>query len=249
MIRCLAAMEWKRLFRSPLGWVVLATAQLGQGLVFVQLVETYQKNPAAAAHNGATYQIASLCLASSAYIALLATPILSMRLISEERRLHSLALLQSSPISPLQIVLGKYLGLSAYAVLLPLLSLLMSLSLIGTTQLDYGMLATASLGSFLMIGAYAAIGLFCSSTTRSPSLAAISSLTILILLWSTTVFHSGIKQLDQLMQNVSWPEHMQPLLQGVLDSRNLFFFLFVIVLFLGLSVLQLENLRNQGEGD
>ncbi len=85
MIRTLAAMEWKRLFRSPLGWAVLAAAQLGQGLVFVQLVQAYQRNPAAAAHNGATYQIASLALASSAYIALLAIPIISMPLISEER--------------------------------------------------------------------------------------------------------------------------------------------------------------------
>ena len=249
MIRTLAAMEWKRLFRSPLGWAVLAAAQLGQGLVFVQLVQAYQRNPAAAAHNGATYQIASLALASSAYIALLAIPIISMRLISEERRLHSLALLQSSPLSSVQIILGKYLGLSAYAILLPLLSLFMALSLTGATQLDLGMLATASLGSILLIGAYAAIGLFCSSTTRSPSLAAISCLTILILLWSTTVFHSGIRQLDHLMRLISWPEHLQPLLQGVVDTRNLFFFVLVIILFLGLSVLQLENLRNRGEGD
>jgi len=249
MIRTLAEMEWKRLFRSPLGWVVLAAAQLGQGLVFVQLVETYQRNPAAAAHNGVTYQVASLALASSGYIALLAIPLISMRLISEERRLHSLALLQSSPLSSVQIIMGKYLGLCAYAILLPLLSLLMALSLIGTTQLDFGMLASATIGSILLICAYAAIGLFCSSSTRSPALAAISCLTILILLWSTTVFHSGIRQLDKVMQLISWPEHLQPMLQGVIDTRNLFFFLFVIILFLGLSVLQLENLRNRGEGD
>ncbi len=249
MIWHLASREWKRLFRTPLGWFVLAAAQLAQGMVFLQLVDTYQRSPATAAGSGATYQVASLSLASSGYIALLVIPILSMRMISEERRLHSLPLLLSSPLSSTQIILGKYLGFNAYALLLPLFSLLMSLSLAGATRLDFGMLTAAGLGSMLLISAYTAISLFCSAASRAPALAAVSSLTILILLWSTTVFHSGIIELDQIMNLISWPQHLQPLLQGIVDTRNLLFFLLVIVLFLGLAVLQLHNLRNREEGE
>ena len=98
-----------------------------------------------------------------------------MRVLSEERRNRTLSLLFSAPVSMTEIIIGKYLGvLSFFLVLLALLAL-MPLSLLASTDLDLGKLAAGLLGLALLLAAFTAIGLFMSALTEQPTIARITS--------------------------------------------------------------------------
>src|SRR5690606_18127055 len=99
------------------------------------------------------------------------------------RRNETLPLLASAPLSMSQIVFGKYLGNLGFFIILALLTLLMILSLTVGTTLDYYLLGAGMLGLLLLIASFIAIGIYISSLTRQPSIAAVSTFAILFLLW------------------------------------------------------------------
>src|SRR5690606_20858052 len=124
---------------------------------------------------GVTDIVAVPVLATATSLLLLIVPLLTMRVFAEERRSGTLMLLRSSPVSAAQIVLGKYLGLVAMLAVLVAMVVLMPVSLALGTTLDWGKLAAATLGLMLMVSAFAAAGLFLSSLTRQPMLAAVAA--------------------------------------------------------------------------
>ncbi|MFP5345154.1 MAG: ABC transporter permease, partial [Gammaproteobacteria bacterium] len=185
-ITVIAARELKSLFLSPLAWTVLAVVQLILAWLFlVQLDQFAELQPQLAALPGApglTDLVVAPLFASAATVLLLVTPLLTMRVMSEERRQHTLTLLFSMPLSMTEIVLGKYLGLLALLGIMLLLIVLMPLSLLLGGTLDSGQLAAAVLGLALLMAGFAAVGLYVSTLTRHPGIAAVGSFGILLLL-------------------------------------------------------------------
>lgn len=245
MIGIVAWRELRNLFVTPLGWTVLVLVQAIQGLLFYRLTQAYLNAPViTGAKAGITYNIAALSLGTSGYIALLVVPLLTMNLISGERQRATLPLLLSSPVSGLQVVLGKYLGVLGFlAVLLAMLTAMPLFLLIGT-PLDMGLLASALLGTFLLLAAYAALGLYMSALAPRPALAALGTVVVLLLLWVVELLAStGIDAMDATLAYLSAFQHLEPMLRGAVDSRDLAYFLLAIFAFVSLSALHLERLR------
>ena len=150
MIFTIAGRELRSLFLSPLAWSILAVTLFILAYLFLTQIETYLSlQPRLAAIEGAP-GVADIVIAplfaDAAMVLLLITPLITMRTISEERRNRTLSLLFSAPVSMTEIVLGKYLGvLSFFLILLGLLTL-MPLSLLVGTDLDVGKLAAGLLG-------------------------------------------------------------------------------------------------------
>lgn len=247
MIATIAWRELRSLLLSPLGWTALALVQLVQGLIFYRLVQTYQAAPVVEGANaGITYNVAALLLGSTGYVALLLVPLLTMHLISGERRRRTLPLLMTAPVSAHQIILGKYVGIAAYLVLMLALVALMPVFLLTGTSLDLGLLLSAWFGTLLLLWTYAALGLLMSALAPRPAAAAVSAIAVLLLWWLLQMLAAtGIAPLDRLLAYVSLFAHYEPMLRGMVDSGDLAYFGILIGALLGLSIVRLDHLRTR----
>ena len=136
MIGMIASNELRRMFKSPLAWVILAVVQFLIAIFFYLLLSQYMQP--ASADQGLTATVVNGMYQISGVVMLLVSPLLTMRLVTEERRLGTIKLLYSSPISITELVLGKYLGITAFYTLMLLMITLMPMMLLFGTQLDLG---------------------------------------------------------------------------------------------------------------
>jgi ABC-2 type transport system permease protein len=243
----IAARELRSLFVSPLAWVVLAVFQVLLAWLFLLRVEEFltlqSRLSALEGAPGITDLVVAPHLESAAVVAMLLMPLLWMRLLAEEQRQGTLVLLFSAPIGLARIVLGKYLALLAVLGLLRLLALLMPLSLLLGGGLDLGKLAAGTLGLLLTLGALGAATLFAGSLTAQPAAAAGAAYGLLLFLWLARLAGSGEAN---LLAWVSPAQHLAPLLQGLVRSADLGYFVLVILGFLALTIRRLDGLRREG---
>jgi ABC-2 type transport system permease protein len=234
--------ELRNLFLSPLAWVLLAAVQVILAWLFLTGVQNFRGNTAGV--EGVTDQVAAGLFSVSSIVLLMIVPLLSMRLVSEERRSGSLSLLLSAPVRMSEIILGKYLGLMGFLAVLVLMVLAMPLSLAWGTHLDFGKLASSALGLLLLLGACAALGLYMSTLTRQPAVAAVASLGILLFLWFNR-FGQDNAHFSGVLRYLSIVEHYSPFLRGGIDSADVAYYLLFIASFLILSIRRLDSARLQ----
>lgn len=246
MILTIARRELRSLFLSPLAWTLLAVVQGLIAFLFlarVELFQIYQPQLAGQEHApGVTEVVVPDLFASSAFILLLITPLLTMRLIAEERRNKTLTLLFSAPISMTEIVLGKYLGILLFLLIVLGLIGLMPLSLLLGGGLDYGILLSALLGLLFVLGSFAAVGLFMSTLTQHPTVAAVGGFGMLLLFWVLDWSARG----TGVLAAMSLFNHYRPFLEGVFDSADALYHLLLIATFLVLSIRRLDADRLGG---
>jgi len=178
------------------------------------------------------------------FVLVIIVPLLTMRLIAEERRNHTLVLLVSAPISMGDIVLGKFFGVLLYLLILSALLLVMALSLLFGGTLDFGLLFSALLGLVLLLSSFTAIGVFMSTLTKSPTLAAIGTFGMLFMLWMFAL--SANVYGDNVLSYLSIIEHYVPFIQGLFNTRDLIYFLVITAVFLVFSVRRLNMDRLGG---
>jgi len=181
------------------------------------------------------------------YVFTFLIPAISMRSLAEERRSGTWELLQTSPLSLVQIVLAKYLALLLLVVLalLPTLSYAYSISLLGNPpgNLDWAGFFGSWLG-LLMIGAtFAAVGLFASSLTSQQVAAFVLGVFLCFVLYFGLTALAGMVpgDLAYWVEELSLSYRYASLSRGVVDSRDLFFLLGMIWIFLGATVLILKK--------
>lgn len=249
MVFTIAGRELRSLFLSPLAWTMLAVVLGILAYFFLVYLDFYVQIQAKLVGipgaPGLTDKVVAPLYGTAATILLLIVPMLTMRLISEERRNQSLSLLLSAPISMTEIILGKYLGALGFLLVLLLLLTLMPLSLLMGGNLDMGVLLASLLGLFLLLASFTALGLFMSTLTNQPTIAAVSTFGILILLWVLDLASTGGEK-SQLFSYMSLMRHYQSMLQGVFSTADLCYYLLFSTLFLILSIRRLDAQRLQG---
>lgn len=247
MIFTIAWRELRALFVSPLAWVVLAVVQLILGRLFSgQVNEVARAMPQLVALNspwGITEIIVPDLLGSAAIVLLLIVPLLTMRLLSEERRHRTLPLLLSSPISMTEIVLGKYVGVLLFLLAVAALIMVMPLSLLLGGGLDMGLVLSGFLGLALVLASFAAVGVFVSTLTQHPIVAAIGAFGALLLFW---ILDAGGQGGSGVFAYLSLFNHYQPFLRGVFDSADAAYHVLLIATFLVLSIRRLDAERLGG---
>jgi ABC-2 type transport system permease protein len=242
----LALHELRRLFLSPLAWATLAVTQVLLSYMFLtQIAYFLQIQPRLMGFPetpGVTEIVAMPLFQNAAVIMLLIVPLMTMRLVADERRGRTLALLFSAPLSMTEIVLGKYLGMLAFFAIMTLLLALMPFSLLVGGSLDLGLLASGLLGLGLLLASFTAIGLFISSLTQQATIAAVGSFGALLLLWIIDwAGNSGIMdEGSALFAYLSLLRHYQPLLEGQFNSSDIIYYLLIIITFLAFSIRRLD---------
>ncbi|HED19001.1 MAG TPA: ABC transporter permease [Gammaproteobacteria bacterium] len=250
MILTIALREIKNLFLSPLAWAILAVMQLIVAYLFlIQLDEFTLLQPRLAGIEGApgvTDIIVAPLLQTTGFLLLLIAPAITMRVFSDEKRNRTLTLLLSAPISMTEIVLGKFLGVTLFFLLLLAMLLAMPLSLYAGTTLDAGKLASGVLGLALVLSTFAAIGVFMSSLTEQPVVAFISTLGLLILLWIIDWSGTSQAQISTLFQYLSIKTHFESFLKGLFSTADAGYFLLLTSTFLILGIRRLDQQRLTG---
>jgi ABC-2 type transport system permease protein len=247
MIFTIAKQELKSMFLSPLAWVILGVLQGLLGYMFLAQVESFFMLQPQLIHLQNTPGVTDIVIAPlfqlGAIILLMVMPLITMRSIADEKRNRTLSLLMSSPISMTDIVLGKFLGLLYFIFILVTMLMLMPLSLYLGTTLDIGKVFTIYLSMLLLLGAFAAIGLYLSSLTENQTIAAVSTFGALLMLWMIDWLGETLADGQTVVAYLSILRHHQSLLEGLFDSSDIAYYLLLIITFLVLTIRQLDRER------
>ena len=252
LIWTIAHKEWRTLFRSPLTWIALAVIQFIFAWIFLLALESWlqiQAQQTLRSDNpGVTAWLLDQCFAPASTLLLAISPLLTMRLIADERRSSGIELLLSSPISPWQIVCGKFLAAFGVYVVLLIQLMLMPLVLTPFTGIDIGALLTASFGLLLFCAGCCAVGVYFSALTRQSAVAALGCFGALFLLWVAGIAQNDASSTSSaLFSYLSVSQHLYTFLTGLLSSVDVIYYLLLCTLFMALAVRHIDNLRIQSK--
>ncbi len=248
MILSIVRKELKSMFASPMGWIVLAIFTFLFGTLYLTGVNNYFEVMSGAVRpaerTGVTQSVGQIVYGWAFLIVLVAVPLLSMRLISEERRSQTLPFLFSAPLSITEIVIGKFFGLVIFLSILVAYIALMLVTLNIWSDIDFGYIAANSLGLFFLIAGASAVGLYFSSLTSQPVAAAVMSfVTLIALIFMDRIFAGDP---SNTIANFALMKHFQSFSTGLIDTVDIAYFVLLIITFLTLTIRRLDADRLRG---
>jgi ABC-2 type transport system permease protein len=180
-----------------------------------------------------------------AIILLLLLPMLTMRLFAEERKMRTLELLMTSPITVTEIVLGKYLAATVIFGGMVALTGVTPVMLSFFTQIDWLPLGAAYFGLFLMGSLFLSVGLFASALTENQIIAVFVSFGILLLFWMVGWAAESWQgqPIGQLLLYLSIVDHFDPFVKGLIDSRDIVYYITSIMFWIFLTHRVIESQR------
>ena len=174
----------------------------------------------------------------SPWVFLFLVPAVTMRMIAEEKRLGTIELIYSKPVTERGIIWGKYLASLALVLLalIPCLTYFASVFILGETpgNLDRGGTWGAFIGLFFLASIYASAGIFASSLTDNQVIAFIIAVLICFVLYAgfdSFAYLPGLKKLDEFVISLGINEHYKSISRGVLDIRDAAYFIAVAAVF------------------
>ncbi|MBI4834700.1 MAG: ABC transporter permease subunit [Planctomycetes bacterium] len=228
-------------FYTPLAYVIMTGFLFFTGVFFYQIIK---EAPNTEAMRGV--------LDTMSFITLIIMPMITMRLLAEEKKSGTLEMLMTAPVTESEIVLAKFFGGFIFFLFLVIPTFIYVVMLMMWGNPDLGSLITGYLGLLLMGASFVAIGLFVSSFTSNQIVAAIITFVILIIGWifgwismslTKSTSPEFIKLLGNVMTYLGFFEHLDAFRKGLIDSRDVVYYLSLIGLFLFLSVRIVESKR------
>ncbi len=241
----IAKREFRSYFDSPLAYVVICLSYFGLGLTF------FTDTIGASFWKVDKASLADLFAYVGPGLSVLVVPVVTMALMAEERRSGTLEMLITLPVKDSDVILGKYIGAFGLVLTLIAATLIYPIAMFSWPwhlgNLDWGPVRSAILGLVLFSAAAVAIGLLVSSLVRSQAVAFFVTFAVLFLLWvlgSMTDYvgsEMGIEGMANLMGYVSFNSRLQGFIRGLVDTRDIIYFLSVTVLALVLAFRALER--------
>ena len=217
--------EERALFSSPIAYVVMTVFLLIMGYSFT--LTLFMSHQPSLVH--VFFQMFVLFM--------LTAPLITMRLVAEERKLRTLEVLLTAPVSEIEIVLAKFIASMSLIVLMLLLSGAYAVVLIFFGDPDLGPIYSGYLGLLLFGGTVVGTGLLASALTSNQIVAALISLSVFLLLWIIDNFGWLLPSpFDALVVNLSLSVHFRPFAVGSVYLSDVGFFLSAALLTLLLSV-------------
>jgi ABC-2 type transport system permease protein len=246
----IARRELYSYFVSPVAWVLLTIFALLSGLFSYIIAASFVRFSLEGQMSGQggpmnlNEQVIAPLFSNIAVVGLFLIPLISMRLFAEEKRQGTIELLVTSPVHDVEIVLGKWLSaVIMYASLLVVLLLDFSFLFIYGSP-DWKPVVTGLLGILLQGACLLSLGTFISTTTRNQIVAGAVGFALALVLWIlnwTTSF--GNSDTVQVLNYLSIVSHMDSFSRGVIDTKDLIYYLSMIFLGLFLTTRSLESLR------
>lgn len=249
-ILAICGKELRGYFASPIAYLLLTIFGVLFGYFFFAAVEFFSLASAQMQMQGQSspmninQQIIAPLLGNTSVVMLFLIPMITMRLFAEENRQGTMELLLTSPIHDWEIVIGKFLG-----------AFIMYGAIVGISMVDVALLfaygnpawqpiLTGYLGLLLQGGCLLAIGTYISTTTKNQIVAAGATFAVCLLLWVL----SWMSELDQsavgtVIAYCSVLAHFEPFSKGIIDTKDVVFYLTFIFFGLFLTTRSLESLR------
>jgi ABC-2 type transport system permease protein len=228
--------EFKSYLALPMAYIVIAVFLLFTGAFFTLL----------APFNSSTFNETSIkgFLQPAAIMLLLFGPLITMRLLAEERKLGTIELLLTAPVRDSEVIMGKFLGSVGILLVMLLLTLYYPIMLFVFGDPDAGPIATGYLGLFLIGCVALATGIFASSLTSNQIVAAVVGGGISLALWliglGADFLPAGLKE---IVGYISLSNYFPDFMRGILDTRGVVYYISITALFLFLGIRSLENSR------
>ena len=240
-MKSIALHEIKSFFGSPIGYLVIALFLLFNGLFLWVFDGEYNILQSGFADLSPFFTL-------SPWIVLFLIPAVTMRSFSDEKKQGTIELLLTKPLSIWQIVNGKFLGafFLIVAALVPTLVYVYVINSLGMPEgnIDMGRTIGSYFGLLFLVATYTAIGIFTSTLSENQIVAFLISVLLCFLFYYgfeglsnyVKVFENGISRLGM-------EYHYKSMSQGIIDSRDILYFLSVSFLFLSLTVFKLKSLK------
>ncbi len=242
--------ELSSYFRSPIAYGVIAFFALVTGYFFYAGVAVYLAQMIRSSMMGQQIpmnvddMVTRNVLANTAVVGLFLIPMITARLFAEEKRTGTIELLVTSPISDTEIIVGKWLGaMVLYAAMLAVVLLNLSV-LFAYGKPDWRPMSVGFLGLLLQGGALLAIGTFVSSWTKNQIVAGVAGFGICLMLWVlewASSFETSIG--GQIASYVSILSHFDTFSRGVLDLKDIIYYVTMIIFGLFLTARSMESMR------
>ncbi len=242
----IAKNELRQLFYSPIAWILLAIFFVQAGMAFSETIGVLLRYRSLGFGLTAVTSQVFMDAWKGVYPAIqgylfLYIPLLTMGIMSREKTAGTDKLLFSSPVSETQVVLGKFMSVAVYGlVMMSCIIIQILVCVVLVDKIDIGPVLSGFLGLYLLLLAYAAIGIFMSSLTKYQIIAAVGTVATLFTMNYMTVVGQGIPVLREITYWLGIAGRADTFIYGMICSEDLIYFLVVITLFLALTVLKLR---------
>lgn len=224
--------EIKSYFSSPLAYVIMAAFLVATGYFFSAILLLSRQ---------ATMRY---IFDNMAIILLLLSPILTMRLLAEEQRTGTIEVLLTGPVRDIEVVLGKFLASLIFLIIMLGLTLYFPLLLTRVGNPDPGPILTGYVGLILFGASFLAVGLLMSSLTQNQIVAAVLTFVTLLILWtidaSSNIFSGSA---GGVLQYLALAGHYADFGKGVIDTKDVVYYLSLVATGLFLTTRSLEARR------
>ena len=246
----IARKELNSYFRSPIAYGVMAFFALISGYFFYVSVVYFVRRGMESAMMGQSFPmdlneyIVRPLLSNVSVICLFLIPMIAMRLFAEEKRTGTIELLLTSPVRDLNIVIGKWLGAMALYSSMLLISALSMSFLFFYGKPDWHPIVVGYLGLLLQGGALMALCTFISNCTKNQIVAGVAGFAVSLMLWIIDWLSSfGTSWIEKTLSYLSVLQHFDSFAKGVLDSKDIVYYVSVIFIGLFLTARSMEALR------
>lgn len=252
IITRIAKNELRYLFYSPIAWflaivmlvmsAVFYTNNMFEQAKFAALLSQYMPGYEHSKVDSVTASVFFTYFSTVLQQLYLFVPLLTMGIINREFNNGTINLLYSSPVKLRQIVLGKYLALLMYClILISICGIFILLGFADIKALDFPPLLSGTLGLFLLTSALTAIGFFMSSLTSYQIVSAIATFTVLFVLSRI----GGLWQEYDFVRDLSWflsiAGRTEKMLIGLITTKDILYYLIIIFMFVGFTFLKLQD--------
>lgn len=226
-------------FSSPLAFIVMAAFLLLQGALFA-LIIGYLSQP-----GQSSLSILQAFFGGTIFFwfFLVVAPLITMRLVAEERRSGTIEVLLTSPVTETQVIIGKFIAVLIFYLALWFPTLIYVLMVKSQAAVDWGAVAASYLGVALFGALFVSLGLFASTLARNQIVAGVLAFTGLILLFGLPLMRgllTSSSTFATIIDHADLWQHMTDYSKGIVDTRHMVYELSLTGLFLFLSTKSLE---------
>ena len=250
-VLAIADKELRSYFASPIAYILIGFFLLPFGVFFYLYLANFVKQSLQMAQFGGAMnvnqQVVRYVLQNASVIILFIMPMITMRTYSEEKRSGSIELLLTSPVTDVEIILGKFFGaLGLYIAMLAVTLLYMAILFVYGNP-EWRPLVAAYLGLLLMGAAFVSIGLLISSTTSNQIVAGVVTFVVFLLFWIIGWFaDTAGPTIGPITSWLSITEHFDDFSKGIIDTKHVLYYLSLITFGLFLTAKSVDTERWRG---
>jgi ABC-2 type transport system permease protein len=249
----IAEKELRSYFASPIGYILIGLFSLLFGYFFMAYLMGFvqQSQQMMQFGGGGGPNVNQLMIRplfqNTAVIILFVMPIITMRTYSEEKRSGTIELLLTSPVTDLQIIVGKFIGALGLYVAMLVVTMLYMLILFRIGNPEWRPIAAGYLGLLLMGSCFLSAGLFISSLTKNQIVAGFLTFTTFLMLWIINwLGESSGPTTRDMLNYLSITEHFEDFSRGIIDTKHVVYYLSFITFGLFLTAKSVDSERWRG---